>query len=174
MANSGFRPAFNCQIAADVDSLIVVAVDTTNVGSDSGLHRPLLEEVRHNYRVTPREWLVDGGYPTLASIEGMPDGCNFIGPVPTPRDAQRERYAPLPGDTPKVAAWRERMGTEAAKKTYRLRGATSECVNAHLRNRRLRQMPVRGVRRAHCVLLLHALAHNLVRAEALERKAAAT
>jgi transposase len=173
MANSGFRPAFNCQIAADVDSLVVVAVDTCNVGSDAGLHAPLIADVQKHFGVTPTQWLVDGGFPTLASIEGMPDGCDFIGPVPEPKDSERDRYAALPDDTPKVAAWRVRMGTDAAKAAYRLRGATSECVNAHMRNRRLRQMPVRGIRRSHCVLLLHAIAHNLVRADALERKAVA-
>jgi transposase len=173
MANSGFRPALNFQIAADVVSLVVLAVDVSNVGSDAGMHVSMMTTVKEKYGTTPAEWLVDGGYPTLDSVEAVPDGCNFVGPVTAPRNPARDPYVPLPGDTPKVAEWRKRMGTEEAKQTYKLRAATSELVNAHMRNRRLRQLPVRGIRRGRCVLLLHALAHNLVRAMALAEKKAA-
>jgi len=33
-------------------------------------------------------------------------------------------------DAPGVSAWRERMGTDAAKTTYRLRAASAEWTNA--------------------------------------------
>ena len=35
--------------------------------------------------------------------------------------------------------WRQRMGTKKAKKIYKERAATAECVNAQTRNRGLRQ-----------------------------------
>jgi hypothetical protein len=64
------------------------------------------------------------------------------------------------------------MGTEATKQTYRLRAATAELVNAHARNRALQQLPVRGKRNARCVLLLHAIVHNIVRGATLRAKEA--
>lgn len=168
MSNSGFRPALNVQIATDVGGMVILAVDVCIAGSDAGLHTPMLDTIKQKYDCTPGEWLVDGGYPTLDSIESMPDGCDLFAPTTKPRDPNRNRYVRLRTDSQKVGDWRERMGTDEAKQIYKLRAATSECVNAHMRNRRLRQFPVRGVRRARSVVLLHALVHNLMRTPALE------
>lgn len=56
------------------------------------------------------------------------------------------------------------MGTEEAKALYRDRGAAAECVNAQIEGRYgLRQLPVRGLDRALAVLLLVAVAQNLLR-----------
>jgi hypothetical protein len=47
------------------------------------------------------------------------------------------------------------------------RAATAECVNAQVRVRGLTRLRVRGAAKVRCVLLLHALAHNLMCALAL-------
>jgi IS5 family transposase len=59
------------------------------------------------------------------------------------------------------------MGTEEAKAIYKERAATAECVNAQARERGLTRLRVRGAAKVRCVLLLHALAHNLMRTLAL-------
>lgn len=46
MADAGFRPAYNVQVASTAGELIVVAVEVTNTGSDHGLMRPMLERAR--------------------------------------------------------------------------------------------------------------------------------
>ncbi len=78
-----------------------------------------------------------------------------------------DRHQPRPGDSPAVAAWRVRMGTEEAKAIYKNRAASAECVNAHARNRGLIRLMVRGTEKARCVVLLHAVAHNVMRMLAL-------
>jgi hypothetical protein len=78
-----------------------------------------------------------------------------LAPVPEPKDETRDRYTPLPSDSPAVAAWRQRMGTAEAKDTYKLRAATVECVNAQARSRH-------GVYQVRCVALWVALTHNLL------------
>ena len=83
-------------------------------------------------------------------------------PVPEPKDPKRDAHQPLPGDSASVAAWRVRMGTEAAKTVYRERAATVECVNAQTRNRGLVRLLVRGLRKVRAVALWFAIAHNLV------------
>jgi IS5 family transposase len=70
-------------------------------------------------------------------------------------------------DSAAVGAWRERMGSEEAKAIYKERAATAECVNALARERGLTRLRVRGTAKVRCVLLLHALAHNLMRTLAL-------
>ncbi len=83
-------------------------------------------------------------------------------PVPKPRVAARDPHAPREGDGPGVAAWRQRMGSEAAKAAYKERAATAECVNAQCRNRGLLRFLVCGLEKAKAVGLWHALAHNMV------------
>ena len=43
MADGGFRPAYNCQVASVAERQVVVAVEVETMGSDRGLMRPMLE-----------------------------------------------------------------------------------------------------------------------------------
>jgi hypothetical protein len=72
-------------------------------------------------------------------------------------------FEPKPGDSPAVAQWRQRMAGAEARKIYKDRAATAECVNAQMRNHGLQRMPMRGLPKARATALLHALAHNLRR-----------
>ena len=62
MADGGFRPAYNCQIATVAKGQIVIGVSTETVGSDRGLLRPMLERVKKHYGRLPKRHLVDGGF----------------------------------------------------------------------------------------------------------------
>jgi len=59
MADGGFRPAFNVQFATTADSRVIVGVEVTNSGSDSGLVGPMLDQVEERFGVRPSEALVD-------------------------------------------------------------------------------------------------------------------
>lgn len=175
MADGGFRPAFNPQFAADTGSQIIVGVGLTNVGSDLAQLPPMVEQLRRRYGRGPDEMLADGGFTGHEAIRELSDrGCLVYAPVPQPRLPGRDPHQPLADDLPAVAAWRRRMGTEAAKTIYRVRAATAECINAIARNRGLQQFRVRGQARVRAVVLWFALAHNLLRAVALRRLAVAT
>ncbi len=78
----------------------------------------------------------------------------------------KDPYVAKPGDSPEVAAWRERMGTDEAKQKYRQRCKT-EWPNAVCRNRGLEQFLVRGLEKVKSVVLWHVLIHNLLRMVAL-------
>ena len=69
-----------------------------------------------------------------------------------------------------IREWRVRMKTEIAKKIYKWRAATAECVNAQARRRGLSQLLVRGIENVRAVTLWFAIAHNLMRAVALRPK----
>jgi len=175
MADGGFRPAFNGQLATDTAAQVIVGVDVNNVGSDLGQLAPMTEQLQGRYGQAPAEMLVDGGFAKhddIIAVARPEVGCMVYAPVPEPRDPTRDRYQPCPGDAEAIAQWRQRMGTETAKAIYKDRAATSECVNAIARNRGLRQFLVRGLVKVKAVLLWFALAHNLMRAVALRRAAA--
>jgi transposase len=162
MPDGGFRPAFNLGFASDPRSTMIAAVTLDNSGSDKGQLRPMSERLAAVYGQRPGEHLVDGGFTKLADIEALAAaGVAVFAPVPKPRDAARDPHAPREGDGPGVAAWRQRMGSEAAKAVYKQRAATAECVNAQCRNRGLLRFFVRGIEKARTVGLWHALAHNM-------------
>ncbi len=170
MGDGGFRPAANVQFATDTDSQVITGVEVTNRGSDQGEMAPMVEQHHERYGTYPNEVLVDGGFAKLDDIEvvSAPDkGCTVFAPVPKPKNEARDRYEPLPSDSPAVAEWRKRMGTEEAKEIYKDRAATAECVNAIARNRGMRQFTVRGLEKIKTVTTWFVLAHNLMRAHAL-------
>jgi transposase len=163
MPDGGFRPAFNLGFASDPRSTMIAAVTLDNTGSDKGQLRPMSDRLAEVYGQRPGEHLVDGGFTKLADIEALAAaGVAVFAPVPKPRDAARDPHAPRDGDGPGVAAWRRRMGGEAAKAVYKERAATAECVNAQCRNRGLLRFLVRGLEKAKAVGLWHALAHNMI------------
>lgn len=162
MADGGFRPAYNVQFAADTRSGAVAGVAVDNGGSDMGRMAPMNDALATAYGQRPGEHLADGGFAKLDDIETLAQaGVTTYVPVPTPKDPSRDRHAPRPCDPPGVAAWRWRMGTDAAKAIYKERAATVECVNAQARNRGLTRFLVRGVEKVKAAALWYALAHNM-------------
>lgn len=175
MADGGFRPAFNGQLATDTATQVIVGVDVSNIGSDLGQAAPMVEQIQARHGTCPDELLVDGGFVAHGDIVALAQpeiGCLVYAPVPEPRDPSRDRHQPLPSDPEPICEWRQRMGTEPAKEIYKHRAATSECVNAIARNRGLRQFLVRGLAKVKTILLWFALAHNLMRAVTLRQIAA--
>jgi len=167
MADGGYRPAYNLQFAADTASQVIVGVDATNAGTDHGQLAPMVAQVEERHQQPPAAMLVDGGFATKEDIAAVSDRTTVYAPVQKPKDPTRDPHAPLPTDTPAVAAWRQRMGTPEAQAIYKERAATAECVNAQARNRGLRQLCVRGLAKVRVIALWYALAHNLMRAFAL-------
>lgn len=167
MADGGYRPAVNAQIATDVESRLVVAVDVNNRGNDHGHMSPMVEKLTASYGKPPEAILVDGGFVTVEEIEKTSASSVVYAPPMKPRDPGRDPHAPLPTDSAAVAEWRVRMGTDAAKEIYKERASTAECVNANFRNHGLQQLSVRGLGKAKAILLWFALAHNLLQMIAL-------
>jgi transposase len=164
MADGGYRPAYNFEFATDTAHRVIVGVDVTNAGSDKAEMAPMVDQVQERTEQLPADWLMDGGFVTLAAVEaGAAKGVRILAPVPQPKDPTRDPALPLATDSPAVAAWRARMATDEAKATYKLRAATSECVNAQARSRHgLLQLRVRGLLKALAVALWIAITHDLL------------
>jgi transposase len=168
MGDGGFRPAFNVQLATDTQTQIITGVDVTNSGGDQGKMAPMVEQHQERYEEKPKEFLVDGGFAKKEDIEKVEQGGTTVyAPVQASKDPERDPHTPRPDDTPKVAQWRQRMASPEAKEIYKERASTAECVNAHARNRGLYQFRVRGLAKVKAIVLLYALAHNLMRSVAL-------
>jgi transposase len=162
MADGGYRPAFNMQFAVDTDTRAIVGVGVTNSGSDMGQIKPMLEDVERRLDKTPKEWLVDGGYTSLADIDAVGEqGVKVYAPLQQPRSPDIDPHQPKKNDSEHVAEWRQRMGTDKAKDIYKDRASTSERTNADLRQHRgLRHLPVRGIEKTLMVGLWMAITYN--------------
>ncbi len=174
MADGGYRPPYNVQFAADTKSQVIVGLDVSTAGTDQGQLTPMVRQLRQRYGRDPDALLADAGFLKTAEIDELACGTTLYLPVRKPEDPTRDPHQPLPADSPAVAAWRIRMGTDEAKEIYKDRAATAECVNAIARNRGLQRFGVRGREKARAISLWFALAHNLMRTVVLRETAAAT
>ena len=166
MADGGFRPAYNVQIASVPESQIVLAVDPVPSGSDRGLLRPMLETIRRCYNTLPRRHLADAAYGKKADIEWAHDNGVLVHCPPVKSKHGTDPFAPRPDDTPGVAAWRRRMKSPAGKGVFKRR-ALAECIHARYRQWHLDRLTVRGRAKVRAVMLWFALANNVLRAQAL-------
>jgi Transposase DDE domain len=168
MADGGFRPAFNAQLAVDADTQFIAAVAVVNSGSDMGQMSPMHRDIQQRYATTPDHWLADGGFTKLQAIDEVTArGTQPVLPPPSSRNPDIDPLTPKASDTPAQAQWRSFMASDLAKALYIRRGATVECANAQLRRRGLARFNVCGLVKARAVLLWHALAHNLMRMRSL-------
>jgi transposase len=162
LADGGFAPAYNVQIATDPRSRAIVAVDVTNHGTDHGEDAPLRAQIHRATGRRVREHIVDGGYFRRVAVEqAAAEQVALYAPLPAtrPDGTVCTRRAE---DSPALAAWRARMSSPAGQAVYGLRAPTSETVNADLKTHRgLRAFPVRGLARCRCLALWAALAYNL-------------
>lgn len=166
MADGGFRPAINVQLTCDPSSRAIVGVEVSPQGVDTGLSEPMREQVEKRTGEKVREHLLDGGYLDLKEIErAAGSGVDLYVPPKPPRNRAKRAtaYEPKASDSPEVAAWRQRMGSEEGKAIYKLRGSTIETVNADLKTYRgLGPLTVRGLAKVRCAVLWSVLAYNLL------------
>jgi transposase len=171
MADGGFRPAYNCQLATVAGGQIVIVTATKTVGSDRGLARPMLEEIKRRYGHSPKRHLIDGGFNKNEDTEwAAKRGIKIYGP-PSRSKHQRDPYEPRDADEPGVAAWRARMKSPTGKSIYKRR-AQAECINARFRNWGLQRFAVRSLQKVETVLRWFALTNNILAGHRLLRAAA--
>jgi transposase len=165
MANGGFNPAYNVQLATDTDSRMIVGVRVTNSGSDSQQLQPMLAEIKRRTGQLPRQHLADSGYLNFSSIEqATAQGIELLVPLREHRDYV-DPHQGQPRDGPAVADLRRRMGSDEGRQIYQTRAATAETVNADLRTRRgLGRLLLRGSGKVLIAALWSALTYNLVHA----------
>ena len=170
MANGGFNPAYNVQLASDPSRRAIVGVQVCQNGGDAPLSEPMRQEVEARATASGHgeqkveEHLLDGGYVNLEVIDrAQEDHVALFMPIPQANKEGIDRFVPRTNDSQAVAQWRGRMGSETGQEIYKQRASTSETVNADLRTYRgLGRFVVRGLKKVQCVALWSALAYNLM------------
>jgi transposase len=167
MADGGFRPGYNIQLATTGDTRLIVGVDVTNCGSDSGQMGRMHAQLQERYQQTPENCLVDSGFNSKADLTLVEQrGTAVYAPIHSAAKmlaSGNDPYAPQPGDSPEMIRYRARMKTEAAQTLYKQRSSIAEYPNAEFRNRGLGQLRVRGLAKVRTTALWHALSFNFKR-----------
>lgn len=164
MADGGFRPAYNLQLAVAGSPMggprTIVGVNVTNIGSDMRSVEPMLEQIQRRTGKLPKQLLADANHADHDSIRAAhARGVEAIIAIP-----RRTRDAGPAGnhDEP-IIAWRARMKTDEAKLAYRSRASLCELANASAKSRfGLTEVLVRGVAKVTQVGLLMAISANLL------------
>lgn len=167
MADGGFRPAYNVQLATDVDSQVIVGVGVINRGTDQGEGLAIEEQVEQRTGRHPGAYLVDGGFVDLKDIRTL-EGRGVRVYAPPKKREEGRKVTWKSGTTPEVLAWRQRMESEEGQAIYKHRASTAECVNAQAREKYgAQRFNVRGLTKATGIAVLLAITHNLLRWAAL-------
>ena len=175
-ADGSIKPGYNMQIAACGNGL-VLAVMATDRRNDTGLARPMVDDIFSRYGCKPGRLLVDSTYAAEDDIVALAeDNVMVFAPVPEERadvkaDTLRRRLAKRLKQPQALKDWRERMNTSHGQDIFRRRKRI-ELVNAYLKNRGLGRLSLRGIAKAKIAGLLHAIAHNIMLANHLRTKAA--
>lgn len=169
-ADGAVRPGYNAQIAVAPAQGIIVSVDMTDRRNDSGLARPMVDDIVRRYAKAPQNLLLDTHYATVEDIAALAPHqagpVTIFAPLPPEKEtigprALANRKSQRAREPDSVKEWRARMDTSAGQDTYRRRKLI-ERINANLKNHGFGILKVRGMLKAKAVLLLHALAHNLM------------
>ena len=163
MADGGFRPGYNVQLAVsgspEGGPRTIVGVQVTNRGNDAGSVGPMLVQVERRTGQLPEKVLADGQHATVNDVKA----CLERGVQPCISLPERMSSGEGRADrSPEMGAWRSLMQSEAGKSEARARASLVENVNAQVKSRYgVEQCGVRGLDKVSCVALMVALAHNI-------------
>lgn len=171
MADGGFRPAYNTQLAVETEHGLIVGLDVTSTGSDQPSLEPMVAQIVARTGHQPETVLVDGGFFNRDSVTRLTRaGVELLMPLPKPRRQNRAAGQPVHDDTPEVAALRRRMEEDVTQTRYRQRARWIEWTNAGFRNHDWQRVLLRGRAKVRAAAAWQAMAHNLrciLRAETL-------
>lgn len=166
MADGGFRPGYNVQYGVVGNKFggprTIVGVRVTNVGSDLGSVVPMIESIEQRTGVVPGAVVADSNHALHADIRTLV--ARGIAPVIAAPKARKGKARGVRADRSEpIEAWRSLLASERGKELSRQRGALSELVNARQKQTQgMRQFLVRGLPKVLNVVLLGALASNLL------------
>jgi transposase len=161
----GFIQGYNAQAAVDAEHQIIVSCDLTNQGTDSAQLLPLIDQIKANTEVLPKQVSADAGYASDANLKGLEEReiDGFVA-------AGRQKHgtaAPAAGkakEGSRLAAMAQKIAGQGYDSPYRLRKQTVEPVFGQIKQARgFRQFLLRGLDKVKQEWLLVCTAHNLLK-----------
>lgn len=168
-ASKSFEQAYNCQVAVDEESQIIVATNVTQQANDKQQVEPLVEEIKKNTDgQTPKQLSADNGYFSEPNVEYL-EQERIDGYIATGRQKHGDAAEPAwRGRIAKDATIVERMArklrTKKGRETYSKRKSIVEPVFGQIKEfRGFRRFLLRGLENVSGEWDLICLTHNLLK-----------
>lgn len=167
-ATKGFVQGYNCQVAVDAGSQVIVAADATNESNDRQQVSVMVEQVEVNLGRKPKELSADCGYCSKENLKYLErQGIDGFIAVEKRKHTSEAVSAPR-GRIPKDLSVKDRMKrkllTKRGKKKYGLRKQVAEPVFGQTKEvRGFRQFQRRGLEKVKCEWRLICMGHNILK-----------
>jgi transposase len=158
----GYIQGYNAQAAVDAKAQIIVAHGLTASMSDHGQLVGLIDGIKANLGVKPKEASADSGYLSEANLKALTDrqinAYVATGRAKRPTEVKRNVGGPL------TQAMREKLKRAGWRSRYRLRKQIVEPVFGQIKQARgFRQFLLRGIEKVRAEWALICTAHNLTK-----------
>jgi len=167
-ATKSFEQCYNCQIAVDEDSQIILATGVTQETNDKRQLKSLLKSLKRNLHKKPKRVSADSGYYSEENISFL-DVEQIDGYIATGRIKHTRKAVACPrGRIPRWATVKERMArklkTVKGRRVYEKRKAITEPVFGQIKHvRNFRQFLLRGIEKVISEWDLICLGHNVLK-----------
>ena len=166
-ASKSFEQAYNCQVAAN-ENQIIVGRNVTQQTNDKQQLTPLVEDVKEMNGEKPGKVSSDSGYYSDKNVAYL-ESEEIDGYVAPGRHKHSENVSPAPrGRIPKNATPKERMArkvrTKKGRATYSKRKHIVEPVFGQIKEARgFRRFSLRGLENVTCEWDIVCLTHNILK-----------
>jgi len=167
-ASKSFEQAYNCQIASDGESQVIVGTNVTQETNDKQQVKPVMEDVKKRTGQTPKKASLDAGYYSDDNVAYL-ESEQIDGYMATGRQKHGDRIPAAPrGRIPKDATTKDKMArklrTVKGRATYAKRKHIVEPVFGQIKEARgFRRFLLRGLENVTCEWDIVCLTHNLLK-----------
>jgi transposase len=167
-ATKAFAQAYNCQVAVDSQSQIIVSSQVTPQANDKGQLKPLVADIEAHLQEKPKKVSADNGYYSEENVSYLVEE-GIDGYIATGRRKHTDGRPSVPrGRIPKAATTKDRMArklrTVDGRVIYALRKGIVEPVFGQIKQvRGFRQFLLRGMEKVSAEWDLICLSHNLLK-----------
>jgi len=167
-SGGAFLQAYNCQVAADAASQVIVAQAVTNQPPDNGNLLPMLDLVIAGCGAAPAKLSADSGYWAAGVASAAAQrGTDIYVATERRRAYQLDETitsGPPPPDVSEVEAMRHKLRTAEGREVYAMRKAIVEPVHGQQKETRgFRRFSLRGFQKAAGEFALLCTGHNLLK-----------
>lgn len=117
-STQGFQQCYNAQVAVDEEERLIVATDVCDNPADAGSLEPVLDEVKENTGVDPKNVLADAGYKSEENFKKL-KARKVRGYIPLGREGKEGKK--IDPDLKLTRAMKRRLEGKRGKEIYRKR-----------------------------------------------------
>ncbi len=164
----GFLQGYNCQIAVEENSQLIVGQTVTQEANDKEQLKPMVEAIEEQAGKKPKVLLTDSGYCSDDNLKYLARR-RIDGYIATEKQRHGQpqvpcKRGPLPKGATRVERMKRKLQTKAGRSIYATRKVIVEPVFGQIKQvRGFRQFLLRGLKKVQMEWVLVCLTHNILK-----------